>query len=248
VGMAISVPLSLLIGLPSLRLSGLYLALATMAFALLMDNLVFVRADVTGGVTGLMAPRPQIFGISFGSTARMYELSVIVFAIVGFVALVVHRGPVGRRLQMLRDSPVAASTLGVNLTVTKLVVFAICGAVAALGGALFGSFQQVITPLDFQFGVSLQLLLLVVLGGRSVITGAIIAGAVYTAQQLPISPRILSYIPLTVALIVIVISRAPDGAATFRIGQMRWVLALLGPRPRAVSLTPAVRSMEVPRG
>jgi branched-chain amino acid transport system permease protein len=255
VGMAISVPLSLLIGLPSLRLSGLFLALATMAFALLMDNLVFVRSDITGGVTGLVAARPQMFGISFVSTSRMYELSVIVFAVAGFLALVISRGVVGRRLQMLRDSPLAAATLGVNLTATKLVTFAICGAVAALGGALLGSFQQVITPLNFQFGVSLQLLLFVVLGGRSLISGAIVAGAIYTTystQLLPISPTVQNYIPLGVAFIVIVISRAPEGALSFRTGQARRIVALLGPRPRSPlptqSISGAMRVREVHGG
>jgi branched-chain amino acid transport system permease protein len=93
-----------------------------------------------------------------------------------------ERDPWGRRLHILRDSPLAASTLGVNLTVTKLVVFTGCAMVAALGGSSTAPGQQAITPLDFMWSTSLELLLLVVLGGRSVISGAIIAGATTAVQ------------------------------------------------------------------
>jgi branched-chain amino acid transport system permease protein len=235
VGILISVPLGLLVGLPSLRLSGLFLALATMAFALLVDNLIFVRADVTGGVTGLVAPRPEIFGVSFASPERMYELSIVVLAIAGFAAMMVHRGPMGRRLQILRDSPIAASTLGANLTVTKLTVFVVCGAVAALSGALMGSFQEVITPGNFQFGVSLQLLLLLVLSGRAFISGAMLAGAFYTLQHLPAVPATVhNYIPLTIALGVVALGRSPEGLVAILPRERGRVQALLRSRPRPV--------------
>jgi branched-chain amino acid transport system permease protein len=252
VGVLISIPLSLVVGLPSLRLSGLYLALATMAFALLMDNLVFVRNDVTGGVTGLTAQRPDIFGLSLASPERMYELSVAVLAVACFLALLVHRGPIGRQLQILRDSPVAASTLGSNLAVTKLAAFVVCGAVAALGGALLGSFQQVITPANFSFGVSLQLLLLVVLSGRALIAGAVIAGALYMFEHLPGVPAsVHNYIPLTIALGVIALGRSPDGLVALLNGGGDWrVKALLQPRPGAVrrAATSLVLDRPLPAG
>jgi branched-subunit amino acid ABC-type transport system permease component len=236
VGVLISIPLSLLVGLPSLRLSGLYLALATMAFALLMDNLVFVRNDVTGGVTGLTASRPEIFGFSIASPERFYELSMVSLGLACLVALVVHRGPIGRQLQILRDSPVAASTLGANLAVTKLAVFVGCGAVAALGGALLGSFQQVITPANFSFGISLQLLLLVVLSGRALIAGAVVAGALYMFEHLPGVPAsVHNYIPLTIAVGVIVLGRSPDGLVALVTGRSGGdVRAVFRPRPSEV--------------
>jgi len=235
VGMAVAVPMGLLIGLPSLRLSGLYLALATMAFALLMDTLVFSRADVSGGLTGITVARPTIAGIAFSSRAGFYELVVGVLGVLGFATLALRRGPVGRRLQILRDAPLAASTLGVNLTVTKLVVFAVCGMVAALGGAFYGAMQQAITPTDFAFSASLQLLLLVVLGGRSVISGAVIAGSVYASQLLlapVLSPRISQLIQLSIAGGVIGLSRTPEGTVALTMAEARRVLSVLRPLPR----------------
>ena len=155
-------------GLVSLRLSGLYLALATLAFALVMDNVVFNRNDVTGGLTGITVPRPHFFGLSFtGRASHVRAGRRRVRARRPSSAYALRKGPVGRRLHIVRDSPLAASTLGVNLTVTKIVVFVVCAMVAALGGSLYGAWQQAITPQDFMWSASLELLLLVVLGGRS---------------------------------------------------------------------------------
>ncbi|HLI73112.1 MAG TPA: ABC transporter permease [Acidimicrobiales bacterium] len=234
-GMAIALPFALVVGWVSLRLKGLYLALATMAFALLMDGLVFNRPGLTGGLTGITVPRPRFAGVSFASGTSLYELVVIVAGAVCFAAFFLYRGPIGRRLQILRDSPLAASTLGVNLTVTKLVVFAVCGVLAALGGALYGAVQQSVTPTDFSFGASLELLLLVVLGGRAVISGAVMAGAVYAiqVQHLVVLPNtVYRYLPLAIALGVIGLATNPDGTAALAASETRRVLAVLRPLPR----------------
>jgi branched-chain amino acid transport system permease protein len=232
IGMAVAAPLGILVGLPSLRLSGLYLALATLAFALIMDDIVFNRGDVSGGLTGITVPRPRIFGISFAGRASLYELVVVIFGLVAVGAYLLRQGPIGRRLHILRDSPLAASTLGVNLTVNKLVVFALCGMVAALGGALYGTLQQAITPLDFMWSTSLTLLLLVVIGGRSVITGALIAGAMYGAQLLPIPANVARVDPLVIALAVILLAREPEGLVALARRQISHVLVVFKPLPK----------------
>ncbi|HWE68441.1 MAG TPA: ABC transporter permease [Acidimicrobiales bacterium] len=232
VGMLLAAPLGIVVGLVSLRLSGLYLALATLAFALIMDNIVFNRPGVSGGLTGITVPRPQIFGLSFTGRAALYELVVVVFGVIAVGAYALRRGPVGRRLHILRDSPLAASTLGVNLTITKLVVFVLCGMVAAVGGAFYGALQQAITPMDFMWSASLTLLLLVVLGGRSVISGALIAGAVYAVQLLPIPSYVARIIPLGIALGVIALAQEPEGTVALSRRETRRVLAVLRPLPR----------------
>ncbi len=216
---AIAVPVGLLVGLPSLRLSGLYLALATMAFALLMDNLVFPRTDVSGGYTGMSVPRPRIFGISFASTTSFYELCVVLLVLFGVAALAVQRSAVGRRLKMMRDSPLAASTFGVNLTTTKLVVFALAGAAAAFAGAFDGAWHLTVSPSNYTFAQSLELLLLVVLGGRSLVAGALLAGFTYTTQLLPIPTEIEKFIPITIALGVVSVAAVPEGSVALTVKQ-----------------------------
>jgi len=248
IGMMLSAPLAVIVGLASLRLSGLYLALATLAFALIMDNIVFNRSDVSGGVTGITVARPDVFGISFTGRAALYELVVVIFGLTAVAAYALRAGPMGRRLHILRDSPLAASTLGVNLTVTKLVVFTGCAMVAALGGSLYGAWSQAITPLDFMWSVSLELLLLVVLGGRSVISGAVIAGAVTAVQALPIPNEVEKIIPLTIALGVIGLAQEPEGTARMTVRQTLHVLTVLRPLPkrRSGSPTPVPTPVPVP--
>ncbi len=244
VGMLLAVPLGIVVGLVSLRLSGLYLALATLAFALVMDNIFFNRSDVSGGLTGITVPRPEYFN----GRASLYELVVIVFGLLAVGAYALRQGPVGRRLHIVRDSPLAASTLGVNLTVTKVVVFVICAMVAALGGAFYGALQQAITPQDFMWSASLGLLLLVVLGGRSLITGAVIAGVVYVIPRLPgIPTRVVQLIPLLIAVGVIGLAQEPEGTVALARRQTRYVLGVLRPLPRPTTTsTPAGHRTAVP--
>ena len=231
-GMLFAAPLGIIVGLVSLRLSGLYLALATLAFALVMDNVVFNRNDVSGGLTGITVPRPHFLGLSFTGRASMYELAVVVFALVAIVAYALRQGPIGRRLHIVRDSPLAASTLGVNLTVTKVVVFVVGAMVAALGGALYGAYQQAITPQDFMWSASLELLLVVVLGGRSLIAGAVIAAVVSVIPTLPQIPtKVVQLIPLLVALGVIGLAQEPEGTIALARRQTRYVLGVLRPLP-----------------
>jgi ABC-type branched-subunit amino acid transport system permease subunit len=249
VGMLLCVPLGIIVGLVSLRLSGLYLALATMAFALVMDDVVFNRSDVSGGLTGITVPRPQIFGISFSGRAALYELVVVTFSIIAVAAYLLRKGPVGRRLHIVRDSPLAASTVGVNLTVTKVVVFVVCAMVASLGGALFGTLQQAITPLDFMWSTSLEVLLLVVLGGRSVISGALIAGWTYAFQQVPGIPiELVRDLPMIIAVGVIGLAQEPEGTVALTKRQTRYVLDVLRPLPGpTIPPTPAASAPGVSR-
>jgi branched-chain amino acid transport system permease protein len=246
-GMVFCIPLGVLVGLISLRLSGLYLALATLAFAIIMDDVVFNRADVSGGLTGVTVPEPHFFGISFTGNHALYELAVVVFAIFLFLAYLIRLGPIGRRLQILRDSPLAASTLGVNLTVTKIVVFVICAMVASLGGAMTGAISPAITPLDFQWSTSLTLLLLVVLGGRSVLSGAAIAGAAYAVQLIPgIPAKVAEIIPLAIAIGVIGLAQESEGTIALAIRQTRFVMAILRPLPHTDSYgTPVTSTPEL---
>ncbi|HVS67417.1 MAG TPA: ABC transporter permease, partial [Mycobacteriales bacterium] len=107
-GVLIAVPVSLVIGFLSLRLSGLFFALATMAFALLMDGLIFALDSITGGITGLNLTTAKIGPLSFDSPNSQFYLCGTVLVLAGFAALWLRQGPVGRRLQMVRDAPEAA--------------------------------------------------------------------------------------------------------------------------------------------
>jgi branched-chain amino acid transport system permease protein len=231
-GALLAIPLGIIVGLPSLRLSPLFLALATLAFALIMDDVVFVRRDISGGLTGINVGHPSLLGFDFTTTVRFYYLAFALFAVYALAATLLRRGPIGRRLQMMRDAPLGASTFGVNLTLTKLAVFAGCGAAAAFAGAFYGALRGTVNPSDFAFQASLELLLLVVLGGRSLVAGALIAGMTYTVELLPIGANIERYIPLLVAVGVVLLAQYPDGPIQVANDRLRVFSALFRPRPR----------------
>lgn len=244
VGVAIAVPVSLVIGFTSLRLSGLFLALATMAFALIMDGLVFSSSKITGGSTGSNLTAAKIGPITFDTPHSEYFLCATVLTVAAFGLWWLHRGPIGRRLQMVRDSPEAASTLGASLTITKLAVFAAGAGLAAIGGSLLAVTQSTVVPSQFSFSTSLALLLVVVLGGRSYILGALVAGGFDLLQLLPLPTWVHTYLPLGIALGVISIAREPEGLPRVMLAQVRDFGAILRSRAlRFAATDPAIDSI-----
>lgn len=244
VGALIAVPVGILIGLPSLRLSGLFLALATLAFALVMDSLVFSFRSITGGQTGLSLTKPSIGPWSLSSYTAQFYLCLAVLTLVASGAWILKRGPIGRRLSMVRDSPAAASTLGANLTLTKLTVFAVCGVVAAVGGSLLAMTQETVDPANFSWSTSLEVLLLVVIGGRSMVSGALVAGALNLIYLLPGIPTVVDqYFPLSVAVTVIIIAKGSEGLLQNAAQQAGYCMRVLYRLPRP---DPAARRSSAP--
>jgi ABC-type branched-subunit amino acid transport system permease subunit len=167
------------IALPALRLRGIYLALATMAFAVFMDRTVFTQRSVFGNGSRPV-PRFELFGLELTSDMSYTIFLGVMVALVGLFIVVLRRGPLGRRLQAMKDSEAACATLGINLTRTKVEVFALSAGIAGLGGALLGGQKGTVIPSDFEMFQSLPVLLVSVAGGIALVSGAI-AGAIFLA-------------------------------------------------------------------
>ncbi len=204
------------VALPTLRLRGLYLALATFAFATAMDTVFFNNSLGEGG--NLDVKRLHLPGIPTESDAAYFLLSAVAFALCGIGVLAIRRGRYGRQLTALNDSPAACATLGVNTNVTKLVVFAASAGLAGLSGALFGGLYGTVSPNDFAALGSLLLLLALRIGGVNTITGALFGAltvALFPTLQnwanahLPFQVPALAY--LLTGLAAISIGRDPDG-------------------------------------
>jgi branched-chain amino acid transport system permease protein len=239
VSILIAVPLGVLVGLPSLRLSGLFLALATLAFALLMDNLVFNDNSISGSQSGLSVTPGKLGPLTFASGESLFYLCLVVLAIAATGVYLVDRGPIGRRLHMVRDAPNAASTMGASLTLTKLAVFAACAALAAVGGCLITLNQTLALQTSFSYDQSLQILLLVVLGGRALVSGAFIAGALQFVYLLPTMPVFVhQYFPLLIAFSVVAIGKEPEGTISVAVRQAQASLAVLYKLPRSLDEIP----------
>ncbi|MDT7570245.1 MAG: hypothetical protein QOE05_419 [Actinomycetota bacterium] len=199
------------VALPTLRLRGLYLALATFAFASAADLVFFNRVFGAGGA--LAVPRLHLPGLSApGNAAYLTELAVI-FVAASFLVLAVRRGRYGRQLAALNDSPAACATLGVNINVTKLAVFAVSAGLAGFAGALFGGLRGQVGPNDFAALASLTLLLMLRVGGINTVTGALFGGAVLASFPL-LQEHVPSNWPLAYLLTGIAavsIGRDPNG-------------------------------------
>jgi branched-chain amino acid transport system permease protein len=180
-----------LVALPALRLQPLYLALTTLAFALFGDWAFQQPWGFGGSGSSLTVPRLRMPGVSFRTEEAQLVLLAIVFALVAVVVLAIRRGPFGRRLAAVRDSPVAASMLGLNLVVTKTVVFAISAGIAGMAGALFAGLRVTVSPNDFVFVQSLFVFLVASFGGLTTVTGALFGGAF-----LALVPEVQKHVPI----------------------------------------------------
>ena len=203
-----------LVALPALRLSGLYLALATAAFAVFMDRMVFNQGLVMPN-GALAVPRLDVFGVSFDSDQAHLVLLSGVFALVALMIVAIRRGEFGRRLQAMKTSPAACTTLGMNLTMTKLEVFALSAGIAGLGGALLGGQLTSVSPDRFQFLSSLPVLLLAVSGGIGAVGGALFGGisyAIFFFVVPDVAPSLTNVFLLLPGLLGISLGRNPNGA------------------------------------
>ena len=147
-----------IIALPALRLRGLYLALATMAFASAADNMIFPWSAVFGFNGSVHIARPSLFGLNVSSDKSFVIFLAVVFAVLSIALLAMRRGPFGRVLVAMKDSEAACATLGLSLTTTKLLVFALSAAIAGLAGALLGGAESVAGGTDFEMFSSLLIL------------------------------------------------------------------------------------------
>ncbi|MBK5307998.1 MAG: ABC transporter permease [Frankiaceae bacterium] len=199
------------VALPTLRLRGLYLALATFAFASALDLVFFNQVFGTGG--SFAVERLQLPGIPTESGQAYITLLAVVFVLCSLLVLAVRRGRYGRQLAALNDSPAACATLGVNINVTKLAVFAVSAGMAGFAGALFGGLRGQVGPNDFVALASLTLLLVLRVGGINTVSGALFGGAVMASF-----PMLQEHVPsnwplayLLTGIAAVSIGRDPNG-------------------------------------
>lgn len=172
-----------LVAIPTTKLHGIYLAIATLAVSILVDDLIVIAEPLTNGVVGLFAPTIEIFGLQFdryGTPDRFYWLTLAVTLLVILIYRNLLRSPLGRSFAAVRDSEVSAQAMGVNVAKTKAAAFAISCAITGLAGALMGHFAGIFNNETFNIIISIQLLLMIVIGGLGSIHGAFF-GAIIVA-------------------------------------------------------------------
>jgi branched-chain amino acid transport system permease protein len=183
VGAAVASLFGAVLGAPTLRLRGDYLAIVTLGFGEIVPDLATNNVfNLTGGPNGISGiDQPKIGSISFASGPQWYYLSLLLLSVVVVVLLRnIQTTRVGRAWVALREDEVAAAATGINTTSTKLLAFAIGASVSGLAGAFYGSLVTIVSPDDFSFSISIAVLSIIVLGGIGNIAGVILGSFVLT--------------------------------------------------------------------
>jgi branched-chain amino acid transport system permease protein len=174
----LSAAVGVVVGLPALRVKGIYLGIATLSFGFIVEEVLARWESVTGGNAGKHLKAPNIFGWKADSAESFYFLCLVITIIATLAILNLLRSPTGRAFVAIRDSEVSAQSMGIHLARYKTLSFAISAALAGVAGALYAHKLQFISPDQFNILQSIDLLLMVVIGGLGSVHGAFL-GAIF---------------------------------------------------------------------
>ncbi len=180
-GLVLCVAVALVMGVVLLRMRGLYLALATLAFADIVETISSGWSKVTGGPSGEIVPSISFAGYAISSPLRQYVLAWVVVVVVGVVLHQFAKSPRGRALKAIGRDELMAGSLGVPVVRYKVAAFVISAALAGVAGALYAGTLQFVSPGLVGYQASLQVFVMHVLGGVGSIIGAIIGVAILQA-------------------------------------------------------------------
>jgi len=216
----LSVAAGILVGLPALRMTGIYLAISTLAFAIIIQEVFSRWESVTQGFAGMPVEKASIFGVPFESDISFYYLCLFFLVLALAMTKNLLRSPTGRAWIAIRDSEIAAQSMGVNLALYKTMAFAYSAGLMGMAGALFAHKIAYLAPDIFTVILSIQFLLLVIVGGLGSLHGAIF-GAIFVALLPPTISILRDEVPdglnaLATSSGVAVIAWAGDG--------LRWIL------------------------
>lgn len=173
-GGALAAVLSLLVGVPSLRLKGLYLAITTLAFTVIVTHAILNLDTLTRGSAGLFLPAPAVFGIPLAGKTAFYYFSLVACVLFVVAAMNIMRTRIGRAFVAIRDHDMAAEMMGINQVAYKLMAFAISAFFAGASGALMAYQVRYINVDSFALLVSIEALAMIIVGGLGSIAGGIL--------------------------------------------------------------------------
>ena len=184
---ALSAAVGVVVGLPALRVKGIYLGIATLSFGFIVEEVLARWEKVTGGNSGLQVKAPDIFGWKVGSGAEFYFVCLVICVAATLAVLNLLRSPTGRAFVAIRDSEISAQSMGIHLARYKTLSFALSAALAGIGGALYAHKLSFISPDQFSILQSIDLLLMIVIGGLGSVHGAFL-GAIFLISM----PQLIS--------------------------------------------------------
>ena len=194
---ALSAAVGVVVGLPALRVKGIYLGIATLSFGFIVEE-VFARWEsVTGGNAGKHVASPAMFGWTLDSGEEFYFLCLVLAIASTLVILNLLRSPTGRAFVAIRDSEISAQSMGIHLARYKTLSFAISATLAGIGGALYAHNLKFISPEQFNILQSIDLLLMVVIGGLGSVHGAFL-GSIFLITMPQLIALAKDYLPAAI--------------------------------------------------
>ncbi|MDR3469367.1 MAG: branched-chain amino acid ABC transporter permease [Xanthobacteraceae bacterium] len=165
---------SLIVGAPSLRLKGLYLAITTMAFSFIINSVILEARSLTNGARGIRVRHPDLLGVGTAGDVAFSHLCLVFALAALFATLNLRRSRVGRAFVAIRDNDIAARAMGINLQSYKLLAFATSATMTGLAGALYGIYLSFVSVEGFPFLLSIEALAILIVGGLGSTLGAIL--------------------------------------------------------------------------
>ena len=193
----LSAAVGVVVGLPALRVKGIYLGMATLAFGFIVEEGLARWESVTGGNAGLHVKAPQIMGWSLSGGEAFYFLCLCITVLATLGLLNLLRSPTGRAFVAIRDSEISAQSMGIHLARYKTLSFALSAALAGVAGALYAHKLQFISPDQFNILQSIDLLLMIVIGGLGSVHGVFL-GALFLISMPQAIAMVKDYLPAVI--------------------------------------------------
>jgi branched-chain amino acid transport system permease protein len=194
VGAVLSAAVGVVVGLPALRVKGIYLGIATLSFGFIVEE-VFARWEsVTGGNAGKAVSSAKMFGWAADTSTSFYYVCLAVTVLATLACANLLRSPTGRAFVAIRDSEISAQSMGIHLARYKTLSFALSAALAGIGGALYAHQIRFLSPDQFNIIQSIDLLLMVVIGGLGSLHGAFL-GAIFLIGLPQAISAVKDYLP-----------------------------------------------------
>ena len=255
VGVVAALPLGLLVGVICLRTQGINLSIATLAFAVGMEQILFNNPDYTGGLGGTVVGNPTVFGFDIDAVLhndRYAILCVAVFTLAALALANLRKGATGRRLVAVRANERAAASLGVGVVASKLYAFCLASLIASAGGILLAFRNPTVVFDGFNASASIAQVSQVVVGGVGWLAGPLLGGlltvgSLVTEALDELGSNVAVYLPLVGGvLLLLTLVTAPDGLAYNLWRQMRAVQRFaLRPLRRKADQGPSAAATEI---
>ena len=195
----LSAAVGFVVGLPALRVKGIYLGIATLSFGFIVEEVMARWESVTGGNAGIHIKPPEIMGWKLSSGEDFYFLCLLITVISTLFILNLLRTPTGRAFVAIRDSEISAQSMGIHLAYYKTLSFSLSAALAGVAGALYAHKLHFISPDQFNILQSIDLLLMIVIGGLGSVHGAFL-GAIFLITMPQFISIVKDYLPPVIGM------------------------------------------------